>query len=155
MEDTLKQFPTPEEKAELLKEGEEMKVPERTTDFDHSKFPVLKNTLLFDSLQGKKLQRLPIWAMRQAGRYLPEFQAEREGIPFFDFCHMPDKCCEVTLQPIRKLDFDASIIFSDIIIIPQIMGMEVELLPKVGPSFKKPIESEEDLEALSTEIGDK
>lgn len=93
--------------------------------------------------------------MRQAGRYLKEFKEEREGIPFFDFCHMPDKCCEVTLQPIRKFDFDASIIFSDIIVLPQVMGMDVELLPSVGPSFKDPINDEADLEKLSTDIGDK
>ena len=80
-----KQFPTPEEKAELLKQGEEMEVQERTVDFDHSKFPPLRNTLVFDSLQGKDLERIPIWTMRQAGRYLPEFQKEREGIEFFVF----------------------------------------------------------------------
>jgi uroporphyrinogen decarboxylase len=108
-----------------------------------------------DSIQGKELERYPVWAMRQAGRYLKEFKKEREGIEFFDFCHMPEKWCEVTLQPIRKFDFDASIIFSDIIILPQIMGMDVELLPSVGPSFKKPIEDEKDIDELSTEIGDK
>lgn len=155
MEESTKQFPTPEEKQALLKEGEEMEVPKRTIDFDHSKFPKLRNTLLLDSIQGKELQRFPVWAMRQAGRYLKEFKEAREGIPFFDFCHMPEKCCEVTLQPIRKFDFDASIIFSDIIVLPQVMGMDVELLPGVGPSFNEPIDSEEDMEKLTTEIGDK
>lgn len=155
MEDIERQFPTPEEKEQLLKEGAEMEVPERTEDFDHSLFPKLRNTLLFDSLAGKPLQRIPVWAMRQAGRYLPEFLESRKGTEFFDFCHMPDKCCEVTLQPIRRLDFDASIIFSDIIIIPQIMGMECELLGGVGPSFKEPLVEESDLDKLSTDIGTK
>ena len=108
-----------------------------------------------DSIQGKELERIPIWAMRQAGRYLKEFKESREGIPFFDFCHMPDKCWEVTLQPIRKFDLDASIIFSDIIIIPQVMGMDVELLPSVGPSFKQPLNSEEDVDNLITDITEK
>ena len=108
-----------------------------------------------DSIKGKEIERIPIWAMRQAGRYLKEFKESREGIPFFDFCHMPEKCWEVTLQPIRKFDLDASIIFSDIIIIPQVMGMEVELLPSVGPSFKKPLSWEEDVDNLLTDITEK
>jgi len=132
----------------------DMNVPTRTLDFDHAKFPPLRNTLLLDSVQGRPLSRFPVWAMRQAGRYLEEFKASREGVPFFDFCHMPEKCCEVTLQPIRRFDFDASIIFSDIIVLPQVMGMEVELLPKVGPSFTTPLETEADLDGLVTELGD-
>jgi uroporphyrinogen decarboxylase len=155
MEDSERQFPTPEQKEQLLKEGMEMEVPDRTEDFDHSLFPKLRNTLVFDSLAGKPLQRLPVWAMRQAGRYLPEFLESRKGTEFFDFCHMPEKCCEVTLQPIRRLDFDASIMFSDIIIIPQIMGMKCELLPGVGPSFEEPLKEESDLDKLSTDIGTK
>lgn len=68
---------------------------------------------------------------------------------------MPDKCCEVTLQPIRRFDLDASIIFSDILVIPQIMGMEVELVKGVGPKFSDPIKTPEDLEKLTPVIGEK
>ena len=155
MEDSHRQFPTPEEKAQLLKEGEEMEVPERTPGFDHSIFPKLRNTLLMDSIQGKEIERFPIWTMRQAGRYLPEFHETRAGIPFFDFCQMPDRCCEVTLQPIRRFDFDASIIFSDILILPQVMGMELEMQKGVGPCFPNPLKDESELDNLTTDIGDK
>lgn len=81
-------------------------------------------------------------------RYLEEFKKEREGIEFFDFCNMPDKCCEVTLQPIRKFDFDASIIFSDILVLPQVLGMECEMLKSVGPNFVHPISTPDDFYKL-------
>jgi hypothetical protein len=70
MEENKLNYCTPEEREALLKEGETMEVPERTEDFDHSLFPPLKNTLMLDSIQGKEISRVPVWVMRQAGRYL-------------------------------------------------------------------------------------
>lgn len=79
------------------------------------------------------MDRIPVWVMRQAGRYLPEFQEVRKEHDFFTVCRTPALACEVTMQPLRRFDLDASIIFSDILVIPQALGMTVEMCPgKVG-----------------------
>lgn len=70
-----------------------------------------------------------MWVMRQAGRYLPEFQEVRKVHDFFTVCRTPELACEVTMQPLRRFDLDASIIFSDILVIPQALGMTVEMCP--------------------------
>ncbi|TPP59825.1 Uroporphyrinogen decarboxylase [Fasciola gigantica] len=87
--------------------------------------------------------------MRQAGRYLPEFRALREKHDFFQICRTPELACEVTLQPIKRFDLDAAIIFSDILVIPQALGLEVKMLPGVGPKFTHPLENESDLDRLN------
>ncbi|MHA7840369.1 MAG: uroporphyrinogen decarboxylase [Gammaproteobacteria bacterium] len=100
----------------------------------------LKNSALLQVLQGKTPHRLPIWLMRQAGRYLPEYRAIREKIPnFLALCKTPELACEVTLQPLRRFDLDAAIIFSDILVVPHAMGMELHYLVGEGPSFPDPI----------------
>lgn len=73
------------------------------------------------------MDRIPIWVMRQAGRYLPEFQEVRRKHLFFDICRSPELACEVTIQPLKRFDLDAAIIFSDILVIPQALGMTVEM----------------------------
>lgn len=75
--------------------------------------------------------------MRQAGRYLPEYLAVRKENDFFTICRTPELSCEVTMQPLRRFDLDASIIFSDILVIPQAVGMEVEMVP--GKVYSSPV----------------
>lgn len=91
-------------------------------------FPKLKNDLILRAAKGESLERVPVWIMRQAGRYLQEFQDIRAQHDFFTICRTPELACEVTLQPIRRFSLDAAIIFSDILVIPQALGMVVEML---------------------------
>lgn len=86
--------------------------------------------------------------MRQAGRYLPEFRETRAAQDFFSTCRSPEACCELTLQPLRRFPLDAAIIFSDILVVPQALGMEVTMVPGKGPSFPEPLREERDLERL-------
>lgn len=112
-------------------------------------FPTLTNSLLLSSAANESpldIDHPPIWVMRQAGRYLPEFREVRKLHSFFTVCRTPELACEVTLQPIRRYEglLDASIIFSDILVVPQAMGMEVQMLGGVGPHFPLPLLSPED-----------
>eukprot|EP01102_Stenamoeba_stenopodia_P001808 TRINITY_DN11641_c0_g1_i2.p1 TRINITY_DN11641_c0_g1~~TRINITY_DN11641_c0_g1_i2.p1 ORF type:complete len:353 (-),score=88.44 TRINITY_DN11641_c0_g1_i2:3-1061(-) len=86
--------------------------------------------------------------MRQAGRYLPEFQEVRKKTDFFGVCRTPSLACEVTLQPLRRFDLDAAIIFSDILVVPQAIGLEVRMEEKKGPVLPSPIRTLEDLNRL-------
>ena len=91
-------------------------------------FPSLQNTLLLDAALCKSnLPRSPVWVMRQAGRYLPEFRELRKKHGFFEICRTPELAAEITIQPVRRYTglLDAAIIFSDILVVPQAMGMEV------------------------------
>jgi uroporphyrinogen decarboxylase len=99
--------------------------------FDVKQFPTLKNDLILRSARGDHVERAPVWVMRQAGRYLPEFQEMRKKHEFFEICRTPELAAEVTLQPIRRFPLDAAIIFSDILVIPQALGMTVEMTDKV------------------------
>ena len=116
---------------------------------DLAAFVPLRNTLLLDSAANVSplaLPHPPIWIMRQAGRYLPEFLAVRAKHSFFTVCRTPELACEVTMQPIRRFEglLDASIIFSDILVVPQAMGMQVQMLGGVGPHFPSPLLSPAD-----------
>ncbi|KAI0347060.1 uroporphyrinogen decarboxylase [Trametopsis cervina] len=115
-------------------------------------FPPLKNDLLLRAARGEETERAPVWVMRQAGRYLPEFRKVRESHEFFDVCRTPELAMEVTLQPIRRFSglLDASIIFSDILVIPQAMGLEVLMNP--GPSFPDPLNTPDDIARLKTNV---
>ncbi|KAG6833860.1 hypothetical protein H0H87_011794 [Tephrocybe sp. NHM501043] len=114
-----------------------------------SDFPPLRNDLLLRAARGKPTDRAPVWVMRQAGRYLPEFRKVRESHDFFDVCRTPELATEITLQPIRRYTglVDAAIIFSDILVIPQAMGMEVLMQP--GPYFPYPLVTPADISDLS------
>lgn len=94
-------------------------------------FPALKNDRFLKAARGEPVDKVPVWIMRQAGRYLPEFRELRTKHDFFTICQTPALACEVTLQPIRRFELDASIIFSDILVIPQAMGLVVEMRPGV------------------------
>ena len=87
-----------------------------------SDFPALKNDRLLRAARGEPVDCAPVWVMRQAGRYLPEFKQMRAETDFFTVCQTPELACEVTLQPIRRFNLDAAIIFSDILVIPQVSG---------------------------------
>jgi uroporphyrinogen decarboxylase len=96
----------------------------------------LNEKLFIKTLLGNKENKVPVWFMRQAGRYLPEYMAIRNTTSnFLEFCYSPDKASEVTLQPIRRFDFDAAIIFSDILVIPNALGMNVEFVKNEGPQL--------------------
>jgi uroporphyrinogen decarboxylase len=113
-------------------------------------FPSLQNDLLLRAARGEPVERAPVWVMRQAGRYLPEFREMRAERDFFTVCQTPELACEVTLQPIRRFPgLDAAIIFSDILVIPQALGMVVEMKPGVGPVFEKPLAQPADLDNLT------
>ncbi|KAJ5893337.1 hypothetical protein N7495_005028 [Penicillium taxi] len=109
-------------------------------------FEPLKNDLLLRAARGEKVERPPIWVMRQAGRYLPEYHEAKGGRDFFECCRSPEIASTLTLQPIERYEglIDAAIIFSDILVIPQAMGMTVEMLDKKGPHFPEPLQSPTD-----------
>lgn len=111
-------------------------------------FPELKNDTIIRAARGENTDYVPVWIMRQAGRYLPEFQEMRKEHSFFEICRTPSLACEVTLQPIQRFDLDAAIIFSDILVIPQALGMVVEMKPGVGPVLPTPLSVPDDLEKL-------
>ena len=110
----------------------------------------LKNDLLLRALRKEKVERPPVWMMRQAGRYLPDYIKLREKYDFFTRCQTPELATEITLQPINQVGVDAAIIFSDILVIPQAMGLEVLMEEGKGPSLPKTIKTQQDIDALNT-----
>ncbi|XP_004927871.1 uroporphyrinogen decarboxylase [Bombyx mori] len=121
-------------------------------EYSNKNFPELKNDRLLRAALGKSVDKVPVWVMRQAGRYLPEFQEVRVKHDFFTVCRTPELACEVTLQPLRRYEhLDASIIFSDILVIPQALGMTVEMHPGVGPVFPKPLQTPSEIDGLQPE----
>ncbi|KAL1493393.1 hypothetical protein ABEB36_011454 [Hypothenemus hampei] len=105
-------------------------------------FPLLKNDRILKAARGEIPDKLPVWVMRQAGRYLPEFQEYRKKYNFFEICQNPEHACAVTLMPLERFELDAAIIFSDILVIPQALGIEVEMVAGVGPVLPHPITPE-------------
>ncbi len=108
--------------------------------------------IFVDACFGKKTPYTPVWMMRQAGRYLPEYMNVRaQAGDFLSLCKNPEKACEVTLQPVDILGVDAAILFSDILVVPLEMGMELQFLKGEGPVFSNPIKNQADLDKLSVE----
>jgi uroporphyrinogen decarboxylase len=103
------------------------------------------NDLLLRVLRGEKTERIPVWMMRQAGRYLPEYMVLREKYGFFERCQTPELACAITLQPVDIIGVDAAILFSDILVVPQAMGLEVQLIESKGPFLPDPIKTKNDL----------
>ena len=110
----------------------------------------LKNDLLLKALRKEKVGRPPVWMMRQAGRYLPSYMKLREKYDFFTRVQTPELASEITLQPIQQVGVDAAIIFSDILVIPQAMGVEVLMEEGKGPSLPNVIKTQKDIDALIT-----
>ncbi|XP_072276721.1 uroporphyrinogen decarboxylase [Pyxicephalus adspersus] len=115
-------------------------------------FPPLQNDTFLRAARGEECRQVPVWCMRQAGRYLPEFRETRAGQDFFASCRSPEICCELTLQPLRRFPLDAAIIFSDILVIPQALGMEIRMEAGRGPVFPEPLQGPQDLQKLKTTV---
>lgn len=109
----------------------------------------LKNDLLLRALRKEKVERPPVWMMRQAGRYLPDYIKLRNKYDFFTRVQTPQLATEITLQPVEQVGVDAAIIFSDILVIPQAMGLEVLMEEGKGPSLPKTIKTQKDIDALN------
>ncbi len=110
----------------------------------------LKNDLLLRALRQEDVERPPVWMMRQAGRYLPDYIKLRKKYDFFTRVQTPELATEITLQPVDQVGVDAAIIFSDILVIPQAMGLEVTMEEGRGPLLPKTISSQKDIDALNT-----
>lgn len=111
---------------------------------------MLKNDLLLKALRGEETERVPVWMMRQAGRYLPDYLKLKAKYDFFTRVETPELATEITLQPVEQVGVDAAIIFSDILVIPQAMGLEVLMEEGKGPSLPKVIATKADIDALRT-----
>lgn len=110
--------------------------------------PPGEKPLLLRALAGEEVPRPPVWMMRQAGRFLPEYRAIRKEVSFLELCHDPSLACEVTLQPLRRFGFDAGIIFSDILLPLEAMGCPLEFGKGMGPRFTEPLRTRADIDAL-------
>lgn len=123
-------------------------MPENTLDKNAMPVP-LKNDLYLRALNRENTERTPVWVMRQAGRYLPEYlETRKRAGDFMTLCSTPELACEVTLQPLDRFDLDAAILFSDILTIPDAMGLGLRFEAGEGPIFDKPVRTRADIEAL-------
>jgi uroporphyrinogen decarboxylase len=108
----------------------------------------LKNDLIVRTLRGEETERTPVWMMRQAGRYLPDYMKLKEKYTFFERCQTPELAAEISIQPVEQVGVDAAIIFSDILVVPQAMGMNVQMVDGKGPFLPDPIKGVRDLDKL-------
>jgi len=106
---------------------------------------MLKNDLILRTLQGEPTERTPVWMMRQAGRYLPDYRVLRDKYDFFTRVQTPELATEITLQPVDQIGVDAAILFSDILVVLQAMGLEVQLIENKGPVLPEPVRTAADL----------
>ena len=109
---------------------------------------IVKNHLLLKALKGEKVNRPPVWMMRQAGRYLPQYMELKKKYDFFTRVQNPEMVCQITLQPVDIIGVDAAIIFSDILVIPQAMGLEVQMNEGTGPLLPAPIRTAGDMKRI-------
>ncbi|MFO7745961.1 MAG: uroporphyrinogen decarboxylase [Psychroflexus sp.] len=109
---------------------------------------MIKNDLFLKALKGETVERPPVWMMRQAGRYLPDFMKLKAKYDFFTRCRTPELATEITVMPIHQVGTDAAILFSDILVVPQAMNIEVEMRPGVGPWLPNPIRDRKSLDQV-------
>ena len=103
------------------------------------------NTLLLDALHNKNYSRPPVWLMRQAGRYMPEYRSLRAKHSFLEMCHNPELVAEITQMPIQAFGMDAAILFSDILVIPEALGVGLRFEDSIGPLIERPLQSQADV----------
>ena len=108
----------------------------------------MDNNLLLQALKGANVERPPVWMMRQAGRYLPDFMKLKEKYDFFTRCQTPELATEITLMPVEQIGVDAAIIFSDILVVLQAMNIEVEMRDGIGPYLPNPIKDKSSLDQV-------
>src|SRR5438552_12550562 len=114
------------------------------------KSPPMQNDVFLRALQRQPTPYTPIWIMRQAGRYLPEYnETRRRAGSFLALAQTPELACEVTLQPLRRYPLDAAIIFSDILTVPDAMGLGLRFVEGEGPRFERPLHDEAGIRALA------
>ncbi len=112
-----------------------------------------QNDLILRAARGESIERYPVWLMRQAGRILPEYRAVRGKLSGFkELVETPERAAEVTIQPVDILGVDAAIIFSDILVVPEAMGLEYQMVEKKGPWFEKTIRTEEQLKFANVDF---
>lgn len=111
-------------------------------------YTMLQNDLLLKALKGEAVKRPPVWMMRQAGRFLPEYMELKRRYDFFTRVQTPELAAEITVQPIDIVGTDAAILFSDILVVPQAMGMEVLMEEGKGPTLPAPVHTDKDLERI-------
>lgn len=109
---------------------------------------MIKNDLFLKALKGETVERPPVWMMRQAGRYLPDFMKLKEKYDFFTRCRTPELATEITVMPIHQVGTDAAILFSDILVVPQAMNVEVQMKDGIGPWLPHPIRSQKDVDQV-------
>ena len=109
---------------------------------------MLENNLFLKALKGEPVSRPPVWMMRQAGRYLPDFMKIKAKYDFFTRCQTPELATEITIMPIDQIGVDAAILFSDILVIPQAMGIDVEMKPDFGPFLPNPIQHPKQVKSI-------
>lgn len=119
----------------------------RMTSASHSRRQLTEAPLL-EAAAGRTPSRMPVWFMRQAGRSLPEYRRVREGIAMLDSCLMPELVAEITMQPVRRHDVDAAILFSDIVVPLKVAGVDVDIVAGRGPVVQQPIRSRADVDKL-------
>ncbi|WP_010180588.1 uroporphyrinogen decarboxylase [Aquimarina agarilytica] len=109
---------------------------------------MIKNDLFLRALKGETVERPPVWMMRQAGRYLPDFMKLKAKYDFFTRCQTPELATEITVMPIHQIGTDAAILFSDILVVPQAMNVEVQMKDGIGPWLPNPIQSQKDVDQV-------
>ncbi|MCD6069161.1 MAG: Uroporphyrinogen decarboxylase [Bacteroidetes bacterium] len=116
---------------------------------------MLQNDLILRAARGEEVERIPVWLMRQAGRILPEYREVRaKAKNFIEFVKNPEMAAEVTIQPVDILGVDAAIIFSDILVIPEAMGLPYQMIESKGPHFEKTIQTANDIDELHISSGE-
>jgi uroporphyrinogen decarboxylase len=124
-------------------------IPSTVSEATDTKAPLLKNDLLLKALRGEVVPRPPVWMMRQAGRYLPQYMELKAKYDFFTRIQTPELAAAITLQPVNIVGTDAAIIFSDILVIPQALGMEVQMQEGKGPSLPVTIKNMQHVQQLN------